>query len=160
MAYYIRAFCTSNDLPPLNAVVDYIQNQGVTVNIHEDFKDGDPASKNWEEVGLVYKKDKLPFLVEVNRDDGSNNCLYREEINEFKMLLQEINDSPEKKKILEHLSNSKYIIASQIPTADFDDDGYNANGFFLEYFVKNCGGMIQADGEGFYEGHNLIVELE
>jgi hypothetical protein len=40
------------------------------------------------------------------------------------------------------------------------DEGYNANGDFLTYFVEHCGAMIQADGEGFYEGHNVILALE
>jgi hypothetical protein len=43
---------------------------------------------------------------------------------------------------------------------DIDDDGYDANGEFLRYFVDHCGGMIQADSEGFYEGSTIVVELE
>ena len=159
MAYCIRAFCTSNDLPPLNKVINYAENQGIKLNIHKDFIGVDPNSINWEQVGLTYKTEKLPFLVEINRDDGSADCLCKQEVMEFKRFLEDTNDSPEKKKVFQHLSNTRYIVVSQIPTSDFDDDGYNANGDFLEYFVKNHGGMIQADGEGFYEGHNLIVKL-
>jgi len=31
---------------------------------------------------------------------------------------------------------------------------------FPDYFVQHNGGMIQADGEGFYEGNKVIVALE
>ena len=29
----------------------------------------------------------------------------------------------------------------------------------MMYFVENYGGMIQADGEGFYEGSTVIVPI-
>ncbi len=51
-------------------------------------------------------------------------------------------------------------MAAELATSDIDDDGYDALGNLLAYFVENNGGMIQADGEGFYEGDRLIVELE
>ena len=40
------------------------------------------------------------------------------------------------------------------------NDGNNANGHFLTFFVEHCGGMIQADGEGVYEGAKLILPLK
>ena len=44
--------------------------------------------------------------------------------------------------------------------SDCDDDGFDANGQFLDYVVDRCGAMIHADGEGFYErmdtGHLLL----
>jgi len=51
-----------------------------------------------------------------------------------------------------------FIIASQLLN-DIEDDGYNANGWFLDYFVQHCGGMIHADGEGFYDGDKIILEM-
>jgi len=49
---------------------------------------------------------------------------------------------------------------AQLATSDIDDDGYNALGNVLSYFVENAGGMIQADGEGFYDGDRVTVALE
>ena len=68
--------------------------------------------------------------------------------------------SLEKNKVLKHLKNTNYIVATKLPTDDIDDDGYNANGELLNYFVRNFEGMIQADGEGFYEGFEVIVKTE
>jgi hypothetical protein len=50
-------------------------------------------------------------------------------------------------------------VAAQL-LGDIDDDGYTAAGVFLSYFVDHCGGLIQADGEGFYERERLLVELD
>jgi len=46
-----------------------------------------------------------------------------------------------------------------LPTSDIDEDGYTALGHVLTYFVNNNAAIIQADGEGFYEGEKVIVEL-
>jgi hypothetical protein len=43
---------------------------------------------------------------------------------------------------------------------DVDDDGYEAAGAVLSFYVEACGGLIQADGEGFYDGEHVIVQLE
>jgi hypothetical protein len=61
---------------------------------------------------------------------------------------------------LEHLAATAFVIACQLPSSDIEDDGYNVNGHFLTFFVEHCGGMIQADGEGFYEGDKLILLLK
>lgn len=55
---------------------------------------------------------------------------------------------------------TRFTVAAQLATSDIDDDGYNALGYMLRYFVEHNGGMIQADGEGFYDGDEVIVALE
>jgi len=53
-----------------------------------------------------------------------------------------------------------FVVANQIPTSDFEDDGFDSVGEFMHFFVEHHGGMIQADGEGFYEGGQLVVPLD
>jgi hypothetical protein len=81
------------------------------------------------------------------------------EIEEFLEFLEDAPDSTAKEKVLQHLRETKAIVATQL-LGDVDDDDYAAAGTFLNFFVEHCGGMIQADAEGFYEGDELIVELE
>ncbi|HEY4760152.1 MAG TPA: hypothetical protein VIH42_06200 [Thermoguttaceae bacterium] len=114
----------------------------------------------WKQIALSYKQGKLPILVECNRDEGKEDCLMKQEVSEFLDRLGRPGISFAKRGVINHLKKTAFIIACQLPTADIDDDGYDANGCFLSYFVQHCGGMIQADGEGFYEGHKLIVKLE
>lgn len=44
---------------------------------------------NWEQVGIVYKDNKAPILLEVSRDDGDDESLMREEIREFVEFLED-----------------------------------------------------------------------
>jgi hypothetical protein len=83
----------------------------------------------------------------------------QEELEEFVEFLEDLADSPEKQKVLDHLEQSKAVVAVQL-LGDVDEAGYTAAGTFLTYFVDHVGGLIQADGEGFYDGDRLVVELE
>ena len=61
--------------------------------------------------------------------------------------------------IVDHLKATRFIVALRLPKGDMDDAGWDANGQILTYFLDHCGALIQADGEGFYEGAKLILEL-
>jgi hypothetical protein len=83
----------------------------------------------------------------------------REEVGEFIEAVDDLDDSPETQRVRDHLKQTKAVVALQL-FADLDDDGYRAARTFLTYFVERCGGLVYADGEGFYEGDELIVGLE
>ncbi|KNY25529.1 hypothetical protein [Pseudobacteroides cellulosolvens] len=162
MGYYVRAFCTSDRVPTIKEIFDWAASQGYKLGVSDNFKDIDMKSNNWERVDILYKAGKLPILSEINRDEGTDNCLMREEIEEFKERLSEVRGllNIKKKKVETHLANTRYIVANELPISNIDDDGYNANYIFLKYFVVHCGGMIQANGEGFYEGDKLIIKID
>jgi hypothetical protein len=160
MGYYTRVFCKADGKPALSQVLNHINNSGLDFKIEFNLGETDQNTTEWKELELIYKTGKLPILVEYNSvsdDDG----LAKEEIEEF---LDEIGEAGilafNKKKIVRHLQATKYIVVTQLPTSDIDDDGYNANGELLKFFVDNYEGVIQADGEGFYEGTKIILKTE
>ena len=159
MGYYVRAFCTSEHIPSIKELLEWAESQGCLLFVPDGT---DLEARDWDQLDIYYKKEKLPFLSEINRYQDDAECLMRTEIEEFKEFLSEVRSFLNfgKTKVINHLNKAKYIVANQIPTSDFDDDGYNALGVYLQYFVKYCGGMVQADGEGFYEGNKLIVKLD
>lgn len=162
MGYYVRAFCTSDKVPTIKEIFDWVASKGYKLGVPDDLVDFDLNSNNWEHVDILYKEGKLPILSEINRDNFTDDCLLREELDEFREFLSDVNGffNLKKKKVEKHINKTKYIVANQLPTSDIDEDGYNVNGIFMEYFVNHCGGMIQADGEGFYENSKLIVKIK
>jgi hypothetical protein len=156
VAYYLRAFCTSEELPPLRRVFEWAANAGAKLEVDDDR--GQLDDENWRRAGIRYKADKQPLVVEVSRSSSGDELL-SEEVEEFVEFLEEVDDSPEKQKVLEHLRDSRAAVVVQL-LEEIDDDGYDAVGAFLGFFVEHCGAMIQADGEGFYERNRLLVELE
>jgi hypothetical protein len=150
MGYYLRAFCTSDKTSPLRAVFEWAKHRGV----HLEAPSADLDAPGWKHAEVVYKSDRQPFVAEVNTGD-----LLQEELEEFVDFLEDVADSPEKQEVLDHLEQSKAVVAVQL-LGDVDEAGYTAAGTFLTYFVDHVGGLIQADGEGFYDGDRLVVELE
>ena len=73
--------------------------------------------------------------------------------------LSELTASRETTKVTDHLRHSRAVVAAQL-LADAGDDGLTAAVTFLVGFAERCDGMIQADGTGFFEGEELIVELD
>lgn len=160
MPYYLRAFCTAKETPTINTVLQTLSQLGFLYDAQVD----DPAeldSAPWGQFDLIYKADKRPIVVECDHDDGKES-LVREECGEFAAELAGLDDSPAKEKVLKHLKKTRFIVSCQL-LSDIDEDGHDAKKELLGYFVDHCGGMIQADGEGFYEGMDetdLLLPME
>jgi len=157
MSYYVRVFCRADESPPLCTVIDYVTGDRPQLSIVSD----DALNyADWEGATMTYKANKQPILVECNRNTGEEDCLAAEELAEFVELAEDSEDSPGKQQVIAHLRATKFIVACRLPTSDIDDDGYEANSQLLNYFVEHCGGMIQADGEGFYREDEVILPVE
>ena len=158
MGYYLRVFCRAEDLPPLGRVLYWAAAQGVSLEPENEPDRRDLDSAGWPGAEIRYKHDKRPLVVDVTRA-AENRLLLSEEVEEFIELLKDVDESAQKSKVLAHLRESRAVVSVQL-LSDIDDDGYHAVGVFLSFFVEQCGGMIHADGEGFYEGDRIIVELK
>jgi hypothetical protein len=173
MGYYVRAFCTEPEVPTLASIQDWLRKLGSRAILDEANHAAESAgvgelrppildlnTPDWEQIAIAYRAGKLPILAECNRDGDGDGDLMREEVAEFVEMVEEAEDAVAKQRVLKHLAATRFIIACQLPTSDIEDDGYDANGEFLRFFVEHCGGMIQADGEGFYDGDKVIIQLD
>jgi hypothetical protein len=157
MSYYTRIFCTSDETPTIQEILDNVKMAGFNLILHEKYENIHLNSNYWKNFAFYYKKNKKPIIVEITKEDDE---LFKKEINEF---LKEIGSavfSSSKRKVINHLKKTKFIIANELRTEDIDDDGYNANGELLEYISDVYDGIIQADGEGFYQGSKIIIPLK
>src|SRR4051812_40214871 len=165
MGNYIRAFCVGEEVPSVTKLVQWLATREVAVKV----TDGDPMkmqSRGWEQVSLVYKEGKLPIIARCLRVDAEGNGSAagaesaNEELKSFIERVGAVGKNKVKKRVVEHLKATRFIVALRLPKGDMDDAGWDANGQILTYFLDHCGALIQADGEGFYEGSKLILELE
>ena len=161
MGYFVRAFCIRGELPTLRSVLASAAARGTRLALDPTISS--PAAlegSDWTHVGIAYKDNKAPILLEVNRDTGEPDSSVREEIEEFPEFLEDAPRNRHRRRIAKHLKNTRFILAARLPTTDIDEAGYVALGHVLDYFVDHNGAIIQADGEGFYEGRKLVVELD
>jgi hypothetical protein len=172
LGYYVRAFCTQPDLPPLAEIQAWLRERGSNAVLYEPdhaveaAQAGSPpppildlSAAEWDQLGITYAPGKSPILAECSQDDGTDDSLVREEVDEFLEFLEDAPRGDAKAQVVRHLKATRLIIACQLATSDIDDRGYAANDQFLEFFVQRCGAMIQADGEGFYQGSTLLLPL-
>jgi hypothetical protein len=160
MGNYIRAFCVGEEVPSVTKLVQWLATREVAVKV----QDGDPMkmqSRGWEQVSLVYKEGKLPIIARCSRTDAKSSDAgsAAEELKGFIERIGAVGKNKTKRRVVDHLKATRFIVALRLPKADMDDAGWDANGQILTYFLDHCGALIQADGEGFYEGSKLILEM-
>jgi hypothetical protein len=138
MSYYIRAFCV--DLAPLPNELP------AELGLRAEASGAGQAE-------IHYKKGRSPILAELWTQADAN-----EEIDEFVEALEDVPESSAKKHVVNHLGRTTTVVALRLSN-DIDDDGYEMAGLYFAYLVDRAGALIQADGEGFYDGEELILEL-
>ncbi|HOF86606.1 MAG TPA: hypothetical protein PLZ36_00700 [Armatimonadota bacterium] len=155
MAYYFRVFCTTGEPPALAEVLRWVADRGVRLRTEPT------GITAWgsEPVKLVYEDGRAPFLAEVDLNNGPDS-LAAQEIGEFLDLVREIKKYPRKReRVADQLEHTRFIVACRIPVDDFTDAGFHAIDVFMAYFLVHHGGMVQADGQGFYEDGKITLEL-
>ncbi len=158
MGNYIRAFCVCEEVPPVTKLVQWLATRDINLKV----ENGDPMkmqSRGWEQASLIYKDGKLPIIARCTRTDAKGNGSASEELKQFLEQIGSPGKSRAKKRVVDHLKGTRFIISLRLPKGDMDDEGWDANGQILTYFVEHCGALIFADGEGFYEGPRLILEM-
>ncbi len=158
MGYYTRVFCSSQKKPKIGEIIEKLNSNGFKVWANLDVENLD--NSEWTNFELNYHSERLPLLIELN-EIGKSDELAEEEISEF----IEFIGKPKflefkKKKIVNHLKKTKFIVCIQLPTSDIIEIGYDINGALMEYLEKKFLGMTQADREGFYLNSKLLIELE
>ena len=59
------------------------------------------------------------------------------------------------------MTRSRFVVTTRMIQNDVSEDGYDFNGWILEFFQENCNGIVQIDGQGFFSPKGeLIVEME
>ena len=152
MAYYLRVFCASRESATISDIVESAAADGVSLRPEGGGASTDPLSA----VALVYAADRPPLVLELERDAEA----VEEEADELVEAVADVGPSAAAERVLARLRATKMIAAIQIPSSVADDATYDAAGSLVRYFAENRNGLIQADGEGFYEGTELILPVD
>jgi hypothetical protein len=158
---YLRALCTGDPPPTLRELLADVEARGTAFALDPA---GPPVALDdpaWREATLLHGQPAVPFPVELNRagdppEDDEELDLVGSEIEE---LLEELEDAPAnaaRRKVEAHLRATRFIVAVQI-LSSFDDASFAALGDLVRSLMERHGALIQADGEGFYEGDRVIV---
>jgi hypothetical protein len=166
MTYWVRAFCTDEEIPTLGMVLAWTAGHGVDLT-------GEPGSpawtpeelqdRPWDSVGLWYRPDWAPLLVSINhvadRPTLFADNLFASDVGRMREALAEFTRSPQRDLVLTHLARSRFVVAVQLPISALDDDDmWEAVSALLDYFVEHSGAIVHIEGDGFYQADKLILE--
>ena len=152
MGYYTRVFCCADRFPALSEIQAYMHSFNLSYRLEGEVDDN---NKYWSNFELHYKEGKHPIPVELNWCD-EDDSVGKEELEEFVDGIGRPGLSLKKRKTIEQLKKTKFIICNQL-LSDLDDNGYSANDRLMQFFVEKYEGMIHAENEGFYNRDGTIL---
>lgn len=156
---YSRVFCQRENSPPLRLLIDFLRAHG-QLPIIPSAVDGQALNEwAWVQVALGYRRDRKPIHLFCVRDRGSYKDIYDQEKARFLELLS-LHDDSEARLAQEYIIRCRFIITSRIAEKDVTDEGYDFNGWILEFYQDQCSGIVQIDNRGFYSPKGeLIVDM-
>ena len=149
MGYYMRYISTDEreiTIPSLESVLKRVDPRYSITNVQKTPRE----SGNLMYGGEIYGQ------IEINRPGDE---LFEEEVEELKEFLSE--SRGKKKTVLQTLTNAKTIVAVQVLWQDRDTEQTLIRIDPLwDWLFNNRRGLLQADGEGYYDSSGLILQEE
>jgi hypothetical protein len=114
----------------------------------------------WVHVSVGYHRERKPIQLFCARDRGTYQDVHQQERDQFLERLA-VFDDEEAQIARECVKRSRFILTTRMVKDDVTDDGYDFNGWILQFFQEQCDGIVQIDGQGFFSPKgDLIVELD
>ncbi len=156
---YSRVFCQKDNSPPLRLLLEFLKSRGQSPITPPNMDEAALDEWAWVQVTLGYDKAKKPIHVFCVRDRGTYQDVFEQEKTQFLDLLKAYDDI-EASLVTEYVNRARFILTTRIDPTDITDDGYDFNGWILEFYQEHCNGIVQVDGKGFYSPKgDLIVDL-
>jgi len=156
---YSRVFCQKENPPPLRLLIDFLKSRGQLPIAPPDMKEEALDEWAWVHVALQYDRVRKPIQVFCFRDHGTYQDGFEQEKSQFLEALTSYDDL-EASLVADSLKLARFILVTRLDPNDITDEGYDFNGWILEFYQEHCNGIVQVDDKGFYSPKGeLIVNL-
>ena len=156
---YSRVFCQRKDPPPLRLLLDFLKSKSqvpLIPNIEPDALN----EYSWVQVALGYHREKKPVQVFCIRNAGTYQDVFEREQTGFSAQLSAFGDE-EAELAKEFVVRANFILTTRIIKNNISEEGYDFNGWILEFFQENCTGIVQIDRQGFFSPQGeLVVDMQ
>jgi len=156
---YSRVFCQKENSPPLRLLVEFLKSHGQTPITPPEMDDARLDEWAWVQVTLGYDRSRKPIQVFCARDRGAYQDVFDSEKKLFLDLLSSYDDI-EAGAARTYVERARFVLTTRFFQDDMTDEGYDFNGWILEFYQDQCNGIVQIDHQGFYSPQGqLIVDL-
>ena len=148
MGYYMRFFDTSEELLSIREIEMGLKEKDPSFRVDVP-KDGAGTS------GILYRDESIYAEIEINQPgDG----LFENEIEEMLEFLEDAS-SGNRERVEDTLKNAKRTISLRVLHQDRDpNETFDGLGNLWTLLFATRKGLLQADGEGYYDENGLILE--
>jgi hypothetical protein len=158
MPFSTRVFCRESTAPTLTELIAWQRQHGTPVVLVDGHAAADLLSPFWTLATVSYDADEEPFVLRCHHaGDPAGAARLREEVADFLDDLGELPDSPERARVIDHVSRARFLLVVEFPEDGAGPRGYETNGWLMSLFVERAGGMVQCDGIGFYDEDDEII---
>jgi hypothetical protein len=156
---YSRVFCQKENSPPLRLLLEFLKSRGQTPITPPDMDHTMLDEWAWVQVTLGYDPNRKPIQVVCARDRGSYQDVFDTEKKQFLELLS-AHDDVEAGLARGYVERARFVLTTRFAQNEMTDEGYDFNGWILEFYQDQCNGIVQIDNQGFYSPQGaLIVDL-
>lgn len=156
---YCRVFCQREEPPPLRLLLDFLKSKSQVPLVPKM----DPEALDdwsWAHVTLGYHRERKPIQIFCVRNQGTYQDVFEQEQAGFSGQLSAFGDQ-EAELCREFVVRAKFILTARLIKNDITDEGYDFNGWILEFFQENCTGLVQIDGQGFFSPKGeMVVDMQ
>ena len=156
---YCRVFCQREEPPPLRLLLDFLKSKNQVPLIPK--MDAEALEDwSWAQITLGYHRERKPIQLFCVRNRGTYKDVFEQEQAGFSSQLSAFGDQ-EAALAREFVDRAKFILTTQFAKNDITDEGYDFNGWIVEFFQDNCTGIVQIDGQGFFSPKGeLVVDMQ
>lgn len=153
---YSRVFCQKENSPPLRLLIDFLKSRGQSPILPPDLQDDVLEEWAWVRVALGYRRERKPIQLFCVRDRGSYRDVYDQETKLFLDLLSAHSET-EAQLAMEYVTRCRFILTTRMAENDVTEEGYDFNGWILEFYQEQCNGIVQIDQHGFYSPNGELI---
>ena len=156
---YSRVFCQKENPSPLRLMIEFLKSRGQLPILPADIKEEALDEWAWVHLTLQYDRARKPIQVLCFRDRGTYLDAFEQEKGQFLEALTSYDDA-EASLVADQLKKCRFILLTRFDPTDITEEGYDFNGWILEFYQENCDGIVQVDDQGFYSPKGtLIVDM-
>ncbi|MFP4054543.1 MAG: hypothetical protein ACLFV7_11850 [Phycisphaerae bacterium] len=156
-AQYIRVFSTSDRVPSVNSIIEWMGYNGLALDVLQG--PANPDSTHWDIVHFSNPLTRTELRLQCTRRSDEPDCLAEMEVGEFLRRIGAAGLSGAKRRVIRALKDTKVILACKLPSGQRSQDGIAPHVQLMRFFQQRSKGLLQVDGEGFYDTGRLVLDL-
>jgi hypothetical protein len=157
--FFTRVFCLRKEPPPISLLIEYLKARGASPIIPSEVNEKLLNSWNWVGIEIGYAREKKPILLTCVRKGGAQDDIFKQDVEGLLHYVESFREI-DNWRVVDQLRGCRFYVANILDKNDITEEGYDFNGWILQFFQENCDGMVQIDGQGFFdENGEILFEL-